>query len=121
MAKRALPLTALIRTLSHQQKICIAERRKVEVVNDSPRKRGNDNLKKKKIRSRVVIITIKIIKLEKESPAEVHKVNHEVTDKTRTQVVLEFGLFVRINLIAKRPCYPVTCQRTFRKFFFFFF
>ena len=40
MAKRALPLTALIRTLSHQQKICIAERRKVEVVNDSPRKRG---------------------------------------------------------------------------------
>ena len=56
-----------------------------------------------------------IIKLEKESPAEVHKVNHEVTDKTRTQVVLEFGLFVRINLIAKRPCYPVTCQRTFRK------
>ena len=66
-----------------------------------------------------MIIIIMIIKLEEESPAEVHKVSHEVTDKTRTQVVLEFGHVVRINLIAKRPCYPVTCQRTFRKIFFF--
>ena len=56
-----------------------------------------------------------IIKIERESPAETHRLDHDTTNETRTQVVLEFGLFVRINLIAKRPCYPVTCQRTFRK------
>ena len=41
LVKGALTLTALIRTLSLQHKIYIAKRRKAEVTNDCPRKRGN--------------------------------------------------------------------------------
>ena len=40
LAKGALPLTALIRTPSLQHRIYMAKRRKAEVTNDCPRKRG---------------------------------------------------------------------------------